>query len=96
MKKILFLLFIEILLSSGSSNTEVTGAEEYIKTISGFTSEKAIVTDNGMLIIVIDAVSDKGYDYLACQFLDEAKREGAYLGQRIFGSTDFPSWQAFF
>lgn len=60
MKKILFLLFIEVLLSCGSSNTEVTGAEEYIKTISGFTSEKAIVTDNGMLIIVIDAVSDKG------------------------------------
>ena len=56
MKKILFLLFIEVLLSCGSSNTEVTGAEEYIKTISGFTSEKAIVTDNGMLIIVIDAV----------------------------------------
>lgn len=76
MKKILFLLFIEVLLSCGSSNTEVAGAEEYIKTISGFTSEKAIVTDNGMLIIVIDTVSDKGYDYLACLFLDEAKREG--------------------
>ena len=76
MKKILFLLFIGMLLSCGNSKTEVTGAEEYIKTISGFTCEKAAVTDTGMLIIAIDAISDSGYDYLASQFLDEAKQEG--------------------
>lgn len=76
MKKILFLFFIGVLFSCGNSKTEVTGAEEYVKTISGFTCEKAAVTDNGYLIIAIDAISDKGYDYLAWQFLDEAKREG--------------------
>lgn len=54
----------------------VTGADEYIKTISGFTCEKAAVTDNGYLIIAIDATSNEGYDNLASQFLDEAKREG--------------------
>lgn len=76
MRKILFLLLVGILLSCGNSKTEVTGAEEYIKAISGFTCEKAVVTDNGYLIIAIDATSDSGYDYLASQFLDEAKREG--------------------
>lgn len=76
MKKILLLLFIGVLLSCGNSKTEVAGAEEYIKTISGFTCEKAAVTDNGMLIIAIDATSESGYDKLASQFLDEAKREG--------------------
>ena len=58
------------LLSFGNSKTEVTGAEEYIKTISGLTCEKTAVTDNGMLIIAIDATSDKGYDNLASQFFD--------------------------
>lgn len=76
MRKILFLLFVWVLLSCGNSKTEVTGAEEYIKTISGFTCEKAAVTDNGYLIIAIDAASDSGYDNLASQFLDEAKQEG--------------------
>lgn len=76
MKKILFLLFVGMLLSCGNSKTEVTGAEEYIKTISGLTCEKAAVTDNGYLIIAIDATSDSGYDNLASQFLDEAKQEG--------------------
>jgi len=76
MKKILLLLFIGVLLSCGNSKTEVAGAEEYIKTISGFTCEKAAVTDNGYLIIAIDATSNEGYDNLASQFLDEAKREG--------------------
>ena len=76
MKKVLFLLFIGALFSCSNSNTEVTGAEEYIKTISGLTCEKAAVTDNGYLIIAIDATSESGYDNLASQFLDEAKQEG--------------------
>lgn len=76
MKKILFILLAGVLFSCSNSNTEVTGVEEYIKTISGFTCEKAAVTDNGYLIIAIDATSDSGYDNLASQFLDEAKQEG--------------------
>lgn len=78
MKKILFLMIaISILfLSCGGGKTEVTGADNYIETITGFTCEKAAVTDNGFLIIAIDATSESGYDFLASQFLDEAKREG--------------------
>lgn len=87
MKKILFLLLAGILFSCSSpkkkvievnetNETRTTSAEEYINTITGFTCEKAAVTDNGYLIIAIDATSDEGYDNLASQFLDEAKREG--------------------
>lgn len=87
MKKILFLLLAGILFSCSSpkkkvievnetNETRTTSAEEYINTITVFTCEKAAVTDNGYLIIAIDAISDSGYDYLASQFLDEAKREG--------------------
>ena len=42
----------------------------------GFTCEKATVTDNGYLVIAIDAESASGYDTLASQFLEEAKKEG--------------------
>ena len=87
MKKILFLLFAGALFSCSSpkkkvievnetNETRTTSAEEYINTITGFTCEKATITDNGYLIIAIDATSDEGYDNLASQFLDEAKREG--------------------
>ena len=87
MKKILFLLLAGILFSCSSpkkkvievnetNETRTTSAEEYINTITGFTCEKAAVTDNGYLIIAIDATSNEGYDNLASQFLDEAKQEG--------------------
>lgn len=58
------------------SEHQVTGADKYIETITGFTCEKAIVTDNGFLVIAIDAISENGYDSLASQFLNEAKKEG--------------------
>lgn len=75
--KHIFLLIISIaLFSCGNGKTEVTGADKYIDVITGFTCEKAAVTDNGYLIIAIDATSDSEYDMLASQFLDEAKREG--------------------
>lgn len=76
MKRILFLFIIAILLSCGNSKVEVTGADSYIETITGFTCEKAAVTDNGYLIIAIDADQDSGYDMLASQFLKEAENEG--------------------
>ncbi|MFS2806435.1 hypothetical protein AAH029_01285 [Parabacteroides distasonis] len=75
MKKFLFLMISVIAFSCGGGKTEVTGADKYIDTITGFTCEKASVTDNGYLVIAIDADSDSGYDMLASQFLDEAKRE---------------------
>ena len=50
--------------------------QEYIDIITGFTCEKAALTDNGFLVIAIDATSDSGYDFLASQFLNEAKAEG--------------------
>lgn len=50
--------------------------QEYIDIITGFTCEKAALTDNGYLVIAINATSDSGYDFLASQFLDEAKSEG--------------------
>lgn len=61
---------------SSKSENQVTGADKYIETITGFTCEKATVTDNGFLIIAIDAVSESEYDSLALQFLNEAKKEG--------------------
>lgn len=76
MKKILFLMTIIITFSCGSGKTEITGADKYIDTITGLTCEKAAVTDNGYLVIAIDADSDSGYDMLASQFLKEAKDEG--------------------
>lgn len=51
-------------------------ADEYINTITGFTCVKAMLTDNDFLIIAIDAISGDNYDFLASQFLDEAKSEG--------------------
>ena len=69
MKKILFLMTIIIAFSCGGGKTEVIGADKYI-------CEKAAVTDNGFLVIAIDADSDSGYDMLASQFLEEAKKEG--------------------
>ena len=74
MKKILFLMTILITFSCGGGKTEITGADKYINT--GFTCEKATVTDNGYLVIAIDAESASGYDTLASQFLEEAKKEG--------------------
>lgn len=76
MKKILFLLVAIMAFSCGESKTKVTGADKYIDVITGFTCEKAAVTDNGYLVIAIDASSDSGYDMLASQFLEEAKKEG--------------------
>lgn len=76
MRNILFLLSTVILFSCGNSKVEVTGADRYIETITGFTCEKAAVTDNGYLIIAIDADQDSGYDMLASQFLEEAENEG--------------------
>ena len=76
MKKILFLMTIIIAFSCGGGKTEVIGADKYIDTITGFSCEKAAVTDNGFLVIAIDADSDSGYDMLASQFLEEAKKEG--------------------
>ena len=76
MRNILFSLILIIAFSCGESKTEVTGADKYIETITGFTCEKAVVTDNGYLIIAIDAESASGYDALASQFLEEAKKEG--------------------
>ena len=61
---------------NSKSENQVTGADKYIETITGFTCVKATVTDNGFLIIAIDATSESGYDFLASQFLDEAKKEG--------------------
>ena len=72
----MFLLSTVILFSCGNSKVEVTGADRYIETITGFTCEKAAVTDNGYLIIAIDADQDSGYDMLASQFLEEAENEG--------------------
>ena len=54
MRNILFSLILIIAFSCGESKTEVTGADKYIETITGFT----------------------GYDTLASQFLEEAKKEG--------------------
>ena len=53
MRNILFSLILIIAFSCGESKTEVTGADKYIETITGFTCEKAVVTDNGYLIIAI-------------------------------------------
>ena len=76
MRNILILLSTVVLFSCGNSKVEVTGADSYIETITGFTCEKAAVTDNGYLVVAIDANSDSGYDTLASQFLSEAEREG--------------------
>ena len=76
MRNILFSLILIIAFSCGGGKTEITGADKYINTITGFTCEKATATDNGYLVIAIDAESASGYDTLASQFLEEAKKEG--------------------
>ena len=76
MKNLLFLLSAILLFSCGNPKVEVTGADSYIETITGLTCEKAAVTDNGYLVIAIDADKDYGYDTLASQFLEEAENEG--------------------
>lgn len=76
MKNWLFLFAFLMLFSCGNSKVEVTGADSYIETITGLTCEKAAVTDNGYLVVAIDANSDSGYDTLASQFLSEAEHEG--------------------
>lgn len=75
---------------SCSSDVKVTGTEKYIETITGLSCDKAAVTDNGFLVVAIDATSDSGYDNLASQFLDEAKREGVtgLKGVMIVDSKD--------
>ena len=92
MRNILFSLILIIAFSCGGGKTEITGADKYINTITGFTCEKATVTDNGYLVIAIDAESASGYDTLASQFLEEAKKvdiknskfeQGAVVGKRI-------------
>ena len=78
MRKILFVttFFIFAVSCSDKSNTTVAGADKYIKTITGFTCEKAAVTNSGHLIVAIDAIEGSNYDGLASPFLDEAKSEG--------------------
>ena len=74
---------ILITFSCGGGKTEITGADKYINTITGFTCEKATVTDNGYLVIAIDAESASGYDTLASQFLEEAKRRCIWTKRSI-------------
>lgn len=76
MKTAIFIFSVWLLTSCSNHKVEVTGADRYIETITGFTCEKATVTDNGYLIIAIDADIDYGYDMLASQFLEEAENEG--------------------
>jgi len=77
MKQFLFLIVIILMNTScGNSKVEVTGADKYINVITGFTCKKAAVTDNGYLVIAIDAIGTTNYDKLASQFLAESKREG--------------------
>ena len=77
MRKILFVItFFIIAVSCSNNNVTVTGADKYIETITGFTCEKAAVTNSGHLIIAIDAIKDVNYNELASQFMEEAKREG--------------------
>lgn len=81
-------------LSESTSNvcmgTHKQIADKYIDTITGFTCVKAMLTDNDFLIVAIDAVSDSNYDFLASQFLDEAKSEGLtwIKGVRIVDSKN--------
>ena len=80
MRKLMFLIIAVLMVSCGGNNTKTplnrNAAERYIRTITGFTCEKAAITDNDFLVIAIDAVSNEKYDFLASQFLDEAKSEG--------------------
>jgi len=76
MKNILLVVILFIAISCSNSNVNVTGADKYIETITGFTCEKAAVTNSGHLIIAIDAIKDVNYNELASQFMEEAKREG--------------------
>lgn len=62
-------------------------ADEYCKTISGFTCRKAIVDEAGWLIVGIDATGGN-YDRLAEQFLDEAKGEGV-MGLKGCGIVNY-------
>lgn len=75
MRNILFSLILIIAFSCGESKTEVTGADKYIETITGFTCEKAVVTDNGYLIIAIDAESAPDMTHLLRNFLKKLKKK---------------------
>lgn len=70
-----------------SSNSEFIGADEYCKTISGFTCRQAIVDEAGWLIVGIDATGGN-YDNLAQQFLDEAKSNGV-IGLKGCGIVNY-------
>lgn len=92
MKKILFLLLIIISSCSGSSKPteqEKQIAQKYIEIITGFTCDKAELTDGNYLVIAIDATGSD-YDPLAQQFLEEAKNEGlvSIKGVYIVDSKD--------
>ena len=76
MKLFFYATLLIIVISCGNSTVKVSGADGYIETITGFTCEKAIVTDNGFLVIAIDAIQGTDYNSLASQFLDEAQNEG--------------------
>lgn len=78
MKHFIFIILSFLILGCTNSNStaKVSGADKYIETITGFTCEKAIVTDNGFLVIAIDAIQGTDYNSLASQFLDEAQNEG--------------------
>lgn len=76
MKLLFYATLLIIVISCSNSTVKVYGADGYIETITGFTCEKAIVTDNGFLVIAIDAIQGTDYNSLASQFLDEAQNEG--------------------
>lgn len=78
MKHFIFtiLSFLILCCENDNSTVKVYGADKYIETITGLTCEKAIVTDNGFLVIAIDAIQGTDYNSLASQFLDEAQNEG--------------------
>lgn len=79
MKKTSLLLFIALFLSCGGNNKPTEQdkqvAQTYIDVITGFTCDKAALTDNNYLVIAIDAIGND-YNTLASQFLEEAKKEG--------------------
>lgn len=76
MKLLFYATLLIIVISCSNSTVKVYGADGYIETITGFTCEKAIVTDNGFLVIAIDAIQGTDYNSLASQFLDETQNEG--------------------
>lgn len=91
MIKILFSLLIIFSSCGGSSkptDQEKEIAQKYIDVITGFTCDKAALTDGNYLVVAIDAVGSD-YDLLAFQFLEEAKSEGLTVkGVYIVDSKD--------